>query len=49
VILNQASNEIPEQYLSAEKARNLLGWKSKFDMNSGLKKTVQWYLDFFNK
>src|SRR5205085_10772361 len=32
IILNQASNEIRHQYLSAAKARELLGWKPLFDL-----------------
>ncbi len=43
VILNQAANEIPEQYLSSEKARARLGWKPKWNFDSGLKKTIEWY------
>ncbi|KKL76104.1 hypothetical protein LCGC14_2048250, partial [marine sediment metagenome] len=48
VILNEASNEIRHQYLSAEKARRLLGWKSLFDLTEGLTRTVQWYRGFFS-
>jgi CDP-glucose 4,6-dehydratase len=46
VVLNQASNEIRHQYLNADKARRLLGWKPLFDLNEGLRRTVQWYRDF---
>ncbi|NQT92323.1 MAG: GDP-mannose 4,6-dehydratase [Lentisphaerae bacterium] len=42
-ILNEASNEIRHQYLSAEKARQLLGWKALFTLEEGLTRTVQWY------
>lgn len=48
VILNQTSNEILHQYLSAEKARRLLDWRPLFTLESGLKKTIEWYRDFFN-
>jgi len=47
VILNQGSNEIKHQYLSAKKARNILGWKPVYDLDEGLKKTIDWYKDFF--
>jgi CDP-glucose 4,6-dehydratase len=48
-ILNEAGNEIPHQYLSAEKARNTLGWKPAFTLDDGLKRTIGWYQSFFAK
>ena len=47
VILNEATNEIKHQYLSAKKAQDLLGWKSEFDLNIGLEKTISYYINFF--
>ena len=47
VILNEATNEIKHQYLSAKKAKDLLGWKSEYDLNIGLQKTISYYIDFF--
>jgi CDP-glucose 4,6-dehydratase len=46
-ILNEASNEIRYQYLSAEKARNILKWKPSFSLEGGLLATIQWYKRFF--
>jgi len=46
VILNEATNEIKHQYLSAKKAREILGWNPKFDLNLGLKKTINYYKGF---
>src|SRR3984957_7497377 len=46
VVLNQASNEIRHQYLSAEKARRMLGWSPLFTLDQGLQATVQWYERF---
>lgn len=43
IVLNQARNEIRHQYLSAEKARSLLGWDPKFNLESGLLETIEWY------
>lgn len=40
---NQAANEIVQQYLSAKKAREVLGWKPIWDLETGLKETVSWY------
>lgn len=45
-ILNEASNEIPRQYLSARKAGERLGWKPCFSLEEGLQKTVAWYEAF---
>jgi len=42
-ILNQASNEIRHQYLSAERARKELSWSPKFTLDQGLNKTIAWY------
>lgn len=46
-ILNEAANEIRQQYLSIEKARKLLGWYPQYDLRQGLKRTVAWYRDYF--
>lgn len=48
-ILNEASNEIKHQYLSASKAHEILGWTPEYTLESGLKKTIQFYKDFFKK
>lgn len=42
-----AEHEIPEQYLSIEKAGRMLGWKPKHSLDEGLRKTVEWYRKFF--
>lgn len=49
IILNQGSNEIIHQYLSAKKARTILGWTPNYTIDEGLSKTVEWYKDFFKK
>lgn len=43
VILNETTNEIREQYLSAAKARRVLVWRPVFDLDEGLKRTITWY------
>lgn len=45
-VRNGASHEIRCQYLSADKARRLLGWQPLFDLDSGMQKTIEWYRDF---
>jgi CDP-glucose 4,6-dehydratase len=42
-ILNQASNEIRAQYLSAAKARQRLGWRAGHSLEEALARTVEWY------
>jgi CDP-glucose 4,6-dehydratase len=46
VVLNQATNEIRHQYLTAEKARRVLGWSPLFTLDQGLQATVEWYERF---
>ena len=45
-IWNVASNEIRHQYLSAERARQLLGWHPMFTLDQGLDCTIDWYEEF---
>jgi len=47
IIQNQLTNEPTHQYMSAEKARKLLGWKPIFDIESGLSRTIDWYQNYF--
>lgn len=47
-IRNEATNEIPHQYLSAQKARRDLGWEPLFTLDEGLRHTIDWYREFFN-
>src|SRR3989344_4548880 len=48
-ILNTAEGEIPDQYLSSATAKKLLVWQPVYNLQSGLKRTVDWYMDFFKK
>jgi CDP-glucose 4,6-dehydratase len=48
IILNQASNEIKHQYLSAKKARQTLGWQPHYTLDEGLSKTIKWYQTFLS-
>ena len=47
IVLNEASNEIEKQYLSAKKARDMLNWTPSHNMDEGLEKTVEWYKMLF--
>jgi CDP-glucose 4,6-dehydratase len=42
-IRNEASHEIPAQYLSATKARTQLGWEPDWTIEDALVDTVAWY------
>jgi CDP-glucose 4,6-dehydratase len=46
IILNQAQNEIPDQYLSSSKAHRVLGWRPRYNIEDGLLKTIDWYREF---
>jgi CDP-glucose 4,6-dehydratase len=45
-VRNEATNEIPHQYLSAAKARRVLGWRPICTLEEGLRKTIEWYRAF---
>lgn len=46
VIQGGARGEIQDQYLSAEKAGRVLGWRPSFTLEQGLAETAAWYRDF---
>ena len=46
IVSGEAAHEIRHQYLSAEKARNLLGWAPLFSTAEALERTVGWYREF---
>jgi CDP-glucose 4,6-dehydratase len=43
VILGEASNEIPRQFLASGKARELLGWQPRWTLDAALEETIAWY------
>ena len=42
----EARNEIQHQWLSAAKARRMLGWAPRFTLDEGLDRTIAWYREF---
>ncbi|HEY0038475.1 MAG TPA: NAD-dependent epimerase/dehydratase family protein [Longimicrobium sp.] len=48
-IRDEARHEIRHQYLSAAKAREMLGWNPLFTLDEGLERTVSWYRDFLRE
>jgi CDP-glucose 4,6-dehydratase len=49
VIRNTARGEIREQFVSAAKARNQLGWSPRFGLEAGLHLTIDWYREFLEE
>lgn len=47
IIRKDVNNEIHDQYLSAKKAYEMLGWKPLFALDEGLRRTINWYKEFF--
>jgi len=45
-IRDEATNEIRDQYLKAERAHKLLGWAPRVGLDLGLARTVEWYRAF---
>ena len=48
-VRGEASHEIREQYLSAEKARRVLGWQPQQSFDDALQKTADWYHDYLQE
>ncbi|MGH9802580.1 MAG: GDP-mannose 4,6-dehydratase [Blastocatellia bacterium] len=47
-VMNEASREIPKQYLSCDKAKKLLNWQSGYALDEGLRATIDWYEQALN-
>jgi CDP-glucose 4,6-dehydratase len=48
-VRNTAVAEIRDQYLDSTRARQVLGWTSRFTLDQGLRETVGWYREFLGK
>jgi len=48
IVLNEAKSEIKHQYLSSRRAREILGWEPKYNLENGLIETIAWYEGFFD-
>lgn len=48
-ILGEAKNEIDKQYLDSSKAKKILNWGPKYDLDFGLRETIDWYKEYFSK
>ncbi len=45
-VLNEATNEIPRQYLDCSKARRMLDWQPEYTLEDGLQETIAWYKEY---
>lgn len=45
----EARHEIQHQWLSAAKARRVLGWAPEFTLDEGLDRTIAWYREFLTR
>jgi CDP-glucose 4,6-dehydratase len=48
-VQNQPLKEIRTQYLSAQRARELLDWSPAFTLDEGLERTIAWYRRLFKE
>jgi CDP-glucose 4,6-dehydratase len=48
-IRNEVRAEIKHQFLSAKKAREMLGWKPVYPAEDALARTIRWYRDYFER
>ena len=46
-ILGRVKYEIKQQYLCSQKAKRILGWKPRYNLQNGLKKTIRGYQEIF--
>ena len=46
-IQNTAHAEIRDQYLDSSRARERLGWSTRFTLDDGLAATIAWYRAYF--
>ncbi len=46
-VLDIVKNEIKDQYLSSEKAKQWLDWEAKHSFEEGIRKTIPWYKKHF--
>ena len=49
VLLNHANNEIKDQSLSSDKAKDVLGWEPRWKLDKGLGETFRWYEKFIHE
>ncbi len=48
-VLNEARDEIRDQSLDSQKARQILGWEPLFNLDEGLQRTICWYTNYLKE
>lgn len=48
-VQNTSTNEIREQHLNSDKAKNVLKWTPLVGFEQGIEDTVKWYVNYLNK
>lgn len=48
-VIGQSNHEIKDQYMSAVKAKEKLGWEPMISIDEGLVRTIEWYRAFLNQ
>ena len=49
LIMNEASHEIPKQYLDCTKARTFMNWRPAFTLEQGLDEAIAWYTEWLRQ
>ncbi len=49
VILNEASYEIPRQYLDCTRARETMGWRPRWSVEDAFQETIAWYSGWLDR
>jgi len=49
IIENRELQEIQDQYLCSNKARQVLGWRPQYTLEEGLRQTIAWYKEFLTE
>ena len=49
LVMNEASHEIPKQYLDCTKARTFMNWRPAFTLEQGLDEAIAWYTEWLRQ
>lgn len=49
IIQNEASHEIPRQYLDCTKAHRMMDWSPSYTLDDGLRETIAWYESYLDR
>lgn len=46
IILDEVTHEIQDEYLSTQRAQEVLGWQPRYSLEQGISETMAWYRDY---